>query len=156
MLKLRELKAKQAAAKQQSASAAASAPTHENKSINNSSNASPSSPSSSSSGFVLKRQSSKELAETRRSKSKENVFTLKSSGGTRGKSGKVTDGSELRCQKDLAEMAPVKGTRLEFPEPDDIKHFNLYVTPYDGLWEGAEFRFKVEVPQSYPYEPPKV
>jgi ubiquitin-conjugating enzyme E2 M len=148
MLKLQQLKAKQAAAKKaaaekESAGAGAGAAAGEGAGAG---------------GFVLKRQSSKELAESRRSKSKENVFTLKSSGGAgRGKKGgKKANAAELRAQKDVSEMEPVRGAEVKFPDPDNLMNFDLHITPYDGLWKGATFLFKVVVPQTYPYDPPKV
>jgi len=78
MLKLKELKAKQQQQQQQK----------DSSTPENSSTATPSSTSNGSTGanegtgtgYILKRQNSKELAEKRRQKSKESVFTLRSSG----------------------------------------------------------------------------
>ena len=57
---------------------------------------------------------------------------------------------------DLSEMDPVPGADLDFPDANDLLHFNVSVTPSDGLYRGATFTFAVEVPANYPYEPPKV
>lgn len=48
-------------------------------------------------GYVLKKQNSKELLATRKSKSKENVFSLRTNRG--GKRGKKTNAAELRATK---------------------------------------------------------
>jgi len=53
-------------------------------------------------------------------------------------------------------MQPVSGTRLEFPNTDDLMSFVLYVKATDGLWKSAEYKFSVHVPTNYPYDPPKV
>jgi len=53
-------------------------------------------------------------------------------------------------------MDPVPGAELDFPDANDLLHFNVSVTPSDGLYRGATFKFAVEVPANYPYEPPKV
>jgi ubiquitin-conjugating enzyme E2 M len=52
-------------------------------------------------------------------------------------------------------MDAVLGTRLEFPDANNLMNFSLYVTPTDGLYKGAEFKFTLAVPASYPYDPPK-
>lgn len=52
-------------------------------------------------------------------------------------------------------MEPVPGTRLEFPDPDNLMEFYVYIKPLDGLYKDAEFKFTVTCPKNYPYEPPK-
>jgi len=106
--------------------------------------------------YILKRQNSKELQQTRRQKSKERVFGLKrSDGGKKDPKKKKQGTAELRIHKDLSEMEPLEGTRLEFPDPDNILFFNLYIKPMEGLYRGAEFKFTITVPLTYPYDPPK-
>lgn len=51
---------------------------------------------------------------------------------------------------------PIPGAELVVPDPDDIMHFNILIKPTDGLYKGATFKFTVEIPNSYPYDPPKV
>lgn len=55
----------------------------------------------------------------------------------------------------MSEMDPIPGTRLAFPNPDDLMFFYLYITPTDGIYKGAEFKFTINVPPTYPYDPPK-
>jgi len=138
MLKLQQLKKKQAESK-------ATPPTEETPPEE-----------SANTGYILKRQNSKELAETRKQKSKENVFTLRrSAGGKKDTKKKKQNAAELRVHKDISEMDPIPGTRLNFPDPDNLMTFELYITPTDGLYGKAEFKFIVQVPQTYPYDPPK-
>jgi len=33
--------------------------------------------------------------------------------------------------------------------------FELFVTPTDGLYKGAEYKFTITIPSTYPYDPPK-
>jgi len=63
--------------------------------------------------------------------------------------------AELRIHKDLSEMDPIPGTRLDFPDPNNLMQFHLFITPNDGLYKGAEFKFTITIPQTYPYDPPK-
>jgi ubiquitin-conjugating enzyme E2 M len=54
------------------------------------------------------------------------------------------------------DMDAMPGIKVEFPDPDNIMTFKAIVKPPSGLYQGAEFVFKIEVPPSYPYDPPKV
>eukprot|EP01114_Cavostelium_apophysatum_P015081 TRINITY_DN4041_c0_g1_i1.p1 TRINITY_DN4041_c0_g1~~TRINITY_DN4041_c0_g1_i1.p1 ORF type:complete len:243 (-),score=79.42 TRINITY_DN4041_c0_g1_i1:40-768(-) len=151
MLKFQELK-KQQQQRQQQAQAASATPKTETED----SSASASSTDASGTGYILKRQNSKELAEKRKQKSKENVFTLRKTGGAKaGDKKKKQNAAELRVQKDLSEMDPIPGTRLDFPDPNNMMVFQLYIIPNDGLYRGAEFKFTVTIPATYPYDPPK-
>jgi len=81
------------------------------------------------------------------------VFSLKQEG--RGRKEKPS-AARLRVQKDLAEMDPVPGADIDFPDVNDLMHFHCTVTPNDGLYRGASFKFDLEIPGNYPYDPPKV
>ena len=48
------------------------------------------------------------------------------------------------------------GVEVDFPDPNDLMNFKVYVTPADGLYQGAKFEFSVTVGDNYPYEPPLV
>jgi len=104
-------------------------------------------------GYVLKKTNSKELLETRKSKSKEGVFSLSK---TRGKKGEKTKAVVLRVQKDVAEIGSIPGVEVDFPDPNNLMTFYTNITPSDGLYTGATFKFIVNIPESYPYDPPKV
>ncbi len=52
-------------------------------------------------------------------------------------------------------MEPIPGTRVEFPDPDNLMNFIVYIVPSDGLYKGAEFKFNLNIPATYPYDPPK-
>jgi len=62
----------------------------------------------------------------------------------------------LRAQKDISEMDPIPGTKMSFPDPDNIMKFEVAIKPTDGLYKDATFIFIVDVPTNYPYDPPKV
>lgn len=57
---------------------------------------------------------------------------------------------------DIAEMSPPTGCRVDFKNPDDIMNFTLYITPNDGMYIGATFQFSITIPNTYPYDAPKV
>jgi len=153
MQKFAELKRKQQEA--QAAKSAAPPPTTPNSGSTSASSSNSSTAPKEEEKFILKRQNSKELVDKRRQKSKESVFTLKRTEGGKKDAKKKQNTAELRVHKDLSEMEPVEGTRMEFPNPDNILFFNLHVKPSEGLYKGAEFKFTVTVPLTYPYDPPK-
>lgn len=84
------------------------------------------------------------------------VFTLKNKSKATNKKGPRQNAAELRAQKDISEMAPVPGAKVHFPDPDNLMKFDVNLIPSDGLYSGAQFIFQVEVPNTYPYDPPKV
>jgi len=105
-------------------------------------------------GYVLKKTNSKELLESRRTKSKEsNVFSLARGGR---KKGEKTKAVILRVQKDVGEIGNIPGVEVDFPDPNNLMTFYTNITPSDGLYSGATFKFVVNIPETYPYDPPKV
>jgi len=46
--------------------------------------------------------------------------------------------------------------RTEFPNPDDILNFSLFIEPDEGLYKGGSFPFDFKINQNYPHDPPKV
>ncbi|KAL6072931.1 CAAX prenyl protease [Balamuthia mandrillaris] len=64
--------------------------------------------------------------------------------------------SNLCLQRDIAELEPIAGVELHFPDANDLQHFLALVTPMEGMYSGATFSFTVEVPSSYPHDPPRV
>jgi len=51
---------------------------------------------------------------------------------------------------------PIPGAEIVLADPDNLMNFNVTIKPTDGLYKGATFKFTVDVPNSYPYDPPKV
>ena len=45
---------------------------------------------------------------------------------------------------------------LEVPDPNNLREFFVTITPLEGLWRHAPYKFSVEVGLEYPYKPPKV
>jgi ubiquitin-protein ligase len=53
-------------------------------------------------------------------------------------------------------MDPIPGCVMTFPDPNNLMEFVVDITPSEGLYAGAKFNFTVNVPNTYPYDPPKV
>lgn len=79
----------------------------------------------------------------------------KADGGTK-KSGTSSLPAHKRLMQDLANIEDCKTYKLVVPDPDDIMHFTVTVTPVDGIYVDGEFVFSVSVPDDYPFSPPKV
>lgn len=66
-----------------------------------------------------------------------------------------------RLQKDMATLDLPPGTSLTYNklstgEPD-LQHFHIFINPTEeSYWHGGKYDFEFAVPESYPYEPPKV
>eukprot|EP01118_Nematostelium_gracile_P011677 TRINITY_DN4178_c0_g1_i2.p1 TRINITY_DN4178_c0_g1~~TRINITY_DN4178_c0_g1_i2.p1 ORF type:complete len:220 (-),score=60.16 TRINITY_DN4178_c0_g1_i2:160-729(-) len=83
------------------------------------------------------------------------VFSLKNKAKGKGKVNRA-NAAQLRAQKDISEMDPIPGTQVTFPDADNLMKFEVAVKPSDGIYRGATFMFTVDIPPTYPYEPPKV
>lgn len=153
MLKLKQLQKQQQQQKEASTSTTPSTTEQQQQSSSNDASASSSGEGT---GYVIKRTNSKELLKQRMEATQNaSVFTLsKNRGGGRGKKGKV-NAAELRVQKDVAELEEIPGVEVDFPDTNNLMKFNVKITPTEGLYKGATFRFEVEVPPSYPHEAPK-
>jgi len=105
---------------------------------------------------VLKRSNSKELLEKRKQATQNaSLFTLSKRGTKGGRRKNKVNAAEIRVQKDVAELEEVQGVEVDFPDPNNLMKFNVKITPTEGLYKAATFRFEVDVPTSYPHEAPK-
>lgn len=80
----------------------------------------------------------------------------KKKSGSDGKDGKKRTASEIRIQKDIADLDAGSAAQVTFPSPNDLTKFNVIVTPDSGFWKGATYNFKFLIPDHYPHNPPKV
>jgi len=73
------------------------------------------------------------------------------------KPGKRRMPSEIRIQKEMNEL-DCGGTAatIEFPNPNILSTFNVYITPDSGFWAGARYQFTFTIPETYSHDPPKV
>mmetsp|Transcript_31305 Transcript_31305/g.78558 ORF Transcript_31305/g.78558 Transcript_31305/m.78558 type:complete len:194 (+) Transcript_31305:80-661(+) len=95
-----------------------------------------------------KRKAEKEQAAARTGSSPENAQKVEK--------GTKAIPAELIVMKDVSEMDKTPGIEVEFPKKENLMHFLVHVVPTDGLYKGAKFTFTVDVPSSYPFDPPKV
>ncbi|XP_040564762.1 nedd8-conjugating enzyme UbcE2M [Lepeophtheirus salmonis] len=93
-----------------------------------------------------------------------NLFTLKkekqeNASGASGDScsqKKRASAAQLRITKDINELELPKTCKTEFPDPDDLLQFKLYICPDEGYYRDGRFVFTFKIGASYPHEPPKV
>ena len=62
----------------------------------------------------------------------------------------------IRIAVDMAELELPDYAKLHIPNPDDLQHFDVLMTPNEGYWTDVTYTFKVSIPDSYPYRPPKI
>lgn len=104
-------------------------------------------------GFQVKRSNSKELAEERKNKTKDNVFRIGGAKKPRAGGRSNVQSCELRVQADLAELDPeaTPGVNVTWPDEKNLLKFVVDLIPADGLYKGAGFQFDVEVHSSLPF-----
>mmetsp|Transcript_41980 Transcript_41980/g.91054 ORF Transcript_41980/g.91054 Transcript_41980/m.91054 type:complete len:186 (-) Transcript_41980:66-623(-) len=63
---------------------------------------------------------------------------------------------EIRMQKELDEMELPPQCHIDFPDKNNLMHFNITISPDEGFWKGASYTFVFNVAALYPHEAPKV
>ncbi|MCJ1373797.1 NEDD8-conjugating protein ubc12 [Loxospora ochrophaea] len=76
--------------------------------------------------------------------------------GALGTKKKKVTAAQLRVQKDLSELSLGTTMTTTFPNPDDILHFTLTISPDEGMYKGGSFHFSFNINQNFPHDPPKV
>ncbi|PGH08775.1 hypothetical protein AJ79_05874 [Helicocarpus griseus UAMH5409] len=74
--------------------------------------------------------------------------------------------AQLRVQHDLSrrekddEDKKNKGMHLniqfEYEDVENALHFDLVIEPDEGMYKGGSFRFQFDIPETFPFDPPKV
>lgn len=64
--------------------------------------------------------------------------------------------AQIRLQKDIAELDLPPSIQVRFPDPQDLFHFTLEISPQQGYYKSGQFRFAVEIGQNFPIDPPKI
>lgn len=82
--------------------------------------------------------------------------TVKETQTRRATGATVQRASQIRVQKDVNELDAPDSIAVTFPDADNLMAFDLVLTPAEGYYQGARFKFTVKVPEDYPHKPPKV
>jgi len=69
---------------------------------------------------------------------------------------KKSSPAQLRLMKDLNELTLPKTCTMDFPDPDDLLNFKMFIRPDEGFYKGGRFIFNFRIGANYPHEPPKV
>ncbi|KZT54111.1 hypothetical protein CALCODRAFT_21926 [Calocera cornea HHB12733] len=84
------------------------------------------------------------------------IWSMKKNEETAAKRKPKVSAAQIRLQKDLTELEEFKTMTTDFPDPADLLHFNLIITPDEGFYKGGRFLFSFNISSNYPHEPPKV
>jgi ubiquitin-conjugating enzyme E2 M len=86
------------------------------------------------------------------------IMTLKKDKEERQSTGKgQTTPADIRLQTDLGDLdLDATSTTMRFPDKENLRNFTIILRPVEGYYKGGEFVFDINVPSSYPHEPPKV
>eukprot|EP01070_Trichotokara_eunicae_P009636 Trichotokara_eunicae@DN6138_c0_g2_i1.p1 len=63
---------------------------------------------------------------------------------------------QLRLQKEIPELETPPGCEIRFPNKDDLSTFDILIKPGNGYYDKYKYTFSFSVPETYPYDPPKV
>jgi ubiquitin-conjugating enzyme E2 M len=59
-----------------------------------------------------------------------------------------------RVDRDLANLSGTSG-KVTPITPGNLLALEVVIKPCDGIWRGGEFKFRLNIPDSYPHAPPK-
>lgn len=62
----------------------------------------------------------------------------------------------LKLTRELDELELPAHVKLSRRSGDDLQHFALEFAVASGIWRGGRYRFAFDVPDGYPFAPPKV
>jgi len=100
---------------------------------------------------LARRNSKDQLTDIRNT----NVMSLKK--GPRGKKDdKKMLAVDFRLQSDVGELESIPGVEVDFPDTNNLKSFFAKITPSEGLYKGAAYKFKIDIDSEYPYKAPHV
>jgi len=84
------------------------------------------------------------------------IWSLKKDEVAAAKKKPKTSAAQIRVQKDLTELDLPSTMKTEFPDANDLLHFNLTIQPDEGMYKTGSFPFTFSISPNYPHEPPKV
>eukprot|EP00922_Rhytidocystis_sp_ex-Travisia-forbesii_P032385 GHVS01048119.1.p1 GENE.GHVS01048119.1~~GHVS01048119.1.p1 ORF type:complete len:181 (-),score=37.44 GHVS01048119.1:54-596(-) len=76
--------------------------------------------------------------------------------GGGGGGGRMKEPGELRIQKEVSELELPLCCQVTFDNPNNLLTFVAAISPEEGFWHCATYRFAFAVPPNYPHDPPKV
>eukprot|EP01084_Bolivina_argentea_P272514 464016_1 len=62
----------------------------------------------------------------------------------------------IRVQTDLDELELPGNCKIELPDKQNLQVFHIVIKVDGGYWKGGKYSFKFDIPDNYPYKPPKV
>jgi len=84
------------------------------------------------------------------------IWSMKKNEDAMAKRKPKTSAAQIRVQKDLTELDLPATMKTDFPDPADLLHFTLTITPDEGMYKGGAFVFSFVINTNYPHDPPKV
>eukprot|EP00834_Sanchytrium_tribonematis_P003920 NODE_170_length_14437_cov_1.447273.p10 type:complete len:177 gc:universal NODE_170_length_14437_cov_1.447273:5027-4497(-) len=62
----------------------------------------------------------------------------------------------LRLQKDINELELPPNIKTDFANVNNLHDISVEISPTQGPYQNGTFTFKMEIPMSYPHDPPKL
>eukprot|EP01067_Filipodium_phascolosomae_P000340 Filipodium_phascolosomae@DN1270_c0_g1_i1.p2 len=63
---------------------------------------------------------------------------------------------QIRIQKEIQDLELPDNCRIQFENANDLSNFFIFITPDEGFWTKATYKFNFNIPIGYPYDAPKV
>ena len=70
-------------------------------------------------------------------------------------SSKRVSASHMRLCSDISNFCFDDNIKITFPDINNLHDINAQITPITGIWKNAIYNFKIIIPKTYPFDPPK-
>lgn len=64
--------------------------------------------------------------------------------------------AQMRAVKDYRDITLTNHVSISQPDPADVMNYKIIVKPDEGFYRGGKFTFDLRIPNSYPFDPPKL
>lgn len=64
--------------------------------------------------------------------------------------------AQMRAAKDYREISLPNHVSMNQPDPSDVMNYKIIIKPDEGFYRGGRFSFDLRIPNTYPFDPPKL
>lgn len=64
--------------------------------------------------------------------------------------------AQMRADKDFNELSLPNYVSMTRPDQSDVMNYKIVLKPDEGVYRGGRFGFDLKIPNTYPFDPPKL
>ncbi|CAA20714.1 NEDD8-conjugating enzyme ubc12 [Schizosaccharomyces pombe] len=84
------------------------------------------------------------------------IWELKKKEAQKEKNASGISPAQIRIQKDVTDLEIPSTMSTSWPDPIKLNVLHLEIRPDEGYYKGGKFKFRIQIDDNYPHDPPKV